>query len=146
MIDHNNVKDHTKDIREKRHSGKIRESVTIMIDIIRTSNGVDVDDILMKECSFMFHHYTDLYNRIKKREIDLTILWEFLNVLEKIENGEADQHTAAFEVGSLLKKLYIDSAVKRADARETESETQHSAHRNITWREYNEKKKYNLPL
>jgi hypothetical protein len=38
-----------------------------------------------------------------------------LDVLKKIEIGELDQHEAAFQVGTLLKKLYIDSALKKAE-------------------------------
>jgi hypothetical protein len=40
---------------------------------------------------------------------------KFLNVLERIEEGEIDQHTGSYLVGTLLKELYIDSALKKAD-------------------------------
>jgi hypothetical protein len=69
----------------------------------------------MTECSFLFMHYTDIYNKIRKDEIDLQILFQFLEVLRKIENKELDQHEGSFEVGTLLKKIYIDSALKKAD-------------------------------
>ena len=138
IIDENNVEDYTKLIREKRHSDKIRTTVTRMLDIMKANEGLDaraLDDALMAECAFMFNEYTDLYNRIKKRELDMSILWEFLNVLEKIENGEADQHTGAFEVGSLLKKLYIDSAMRRKTESPSEAVSKRPA-KPITWREY----------
>jgi len=138
IIDENNVEDYTKQIREKRHSDKIRTTVTRMLDIMKANEDLDaraLDDALMAECAFMFNEYTDLYNRIKKRELDMSILWEFLNVLEKIENGEADQHTGAFEVGSLLKKLYIDSAMRRKTESPSEAPSKRPA-KPITWREY----------
>jgi hypothetical protein len=40
---------------------------------------------------------------------------KFLNVLERIENGELDQHEGSFIVGTILKELYIDSALKRGE-------------------------------
>lgn len=139
MIDENNVEDYTTLIREKRHSGKIRKSVTKMIDIIKVNEGLDargLDELLMADCAFMFNHYTDLYNRIKNQELDLSILWEFLNVLEKVENEESDQHMAAFEVGSLLKKLYIDSALRGQSKYENKEESSIREGKSITWNDY----------
>ena len=140
IIDENNVEDFTVQIRTKRHSGKIRESVTKMIDIIKANEGLDaraLDELLMADCAFMFNQYTDIYNRIKKQEIDISILWEFLNVLEKIETGESDQHAAAFEVGSLLKKMYIDSALRRtSDMDNTETENTLRTGKSLSWNDY----------
>jgi len=69
----------------------------------------------MTSCGFLFTYYTDIYNKIRKDEIDLSILNKFLNVLRRIEDGEIDQHDGAFIVGTLLKELYVDSALKKAD-------------------------------
>lgn len=143
IIDENNIEDYTNLIREKRHSGKIRKSVTRMIDIIKANEGLDaraLDELLMADCAFMFNHYTDLYNRIKNQELDLSILWEFLNVLEKVENEESDQHMAAFEVGSLLKKLYIDSAIRGQSKYDNKAETSIREGKSITWNDYSKMK------
>ena len=71
--------------------------------------------MLVSQCNFLFNHYTDIYNKVKKEEISLKILWELLDVLRRIETSDLDQHSGAYEVGNLLKKLYIDSALKKAD-------------------------------
>ncbi len=121
MITENNVEDCTQDIRDKKHSGKIRDDVTKMLDLkkkyerLSKSNPTQFDAMLVSQCSFLFNNYTDIYNKIKKEEISLKILWEFLKVLERIEDGELDQHSGAYEVGTLLKKLYIDSALRREE-------------------------------
>ena len=39
----------------------------------------------------------------------------FLKVLSDIENGELDQHEGSFIVGKILKEIYIDSALKKAE-------------------------------
>ena len=57
----------------------------------------------------------DIYNKIRKDEIDMTILLKFLDVLKKIEDNELDQHEGSFEVGKLLKELYVDSALRKAE-------------------------------
>jgi hypothetical protein len=69
----------------------------------------------LNECNFLWTYYTDLYNKIRKDEIDIKILFQFIDVLEKIEKGELDQHEGSFEVGTLLKKIYVDSALKKAE-------------------------------
>jgi len=121
MIRDNDVEDCTGEIRAKKHSKKIRDDVTAMIDMkkkyarLQKSNPSQFDSMLNSKCSFLFTNYTDIYNRVKKEEINLSTLWELLDVLEKIENNEHDQHTGAYEVGNLLKKIYIDSALVKTE-------------------------------
>ena len=45
----------------------------------------------------------------------MNLLHKFLIILEKIENGECDQHEASVKVGQILKEIYIDSAVREAN-------------------------------
>ena len=65
--------------------------------------------------NFLFTNYTDIYNRIKNDEINIELLFNFLNVLSDIENGEINQHEGSFIVGKILKEIYIDSALKKAE-------------------------------
>ena len=45
----------------------------------------------LSKCSFLFNNYTDIFNKIKNDEIDLSILDRFLNVLKQIEDGNVDR-------------------------------------------------------
>jgi hypothetical protein len=74
-----------------------------------------LNELSVTECNFLFTYYTDIFNKIKKDEINLGILLQFIEVLKKIEDGDLDQHEGSFAVGTLLKELYIDSALKKAD-------------------------------
>jgi hypothetical protein len=117
MISANNVEDQTEIIREIKHSNILRNDVNNMI-LLKAKYRNDPEKIhleCMNECNFLFTYYTDIYNKIRKEEIDVTILYKFLDVLKKIEIGELDQHEAAFQVGTHLKKLYVDSALKKAE-------------------------------
>jgi hypothetical protein len=116
MISENNVEDQTGLIRDLKHSVILREDVNNLLLI--KSKFTDQEEINLEgmvTCNFLFTYYTDIYNKIRKDEIDYNILFQFLDVLKKIEDGSVDQHEASFEVGSLLKKLYIDSALRKAD-------------------------------
>jgi hypothetical protein len=74
-----------------------------------------IQEECVNECNFLFTYYTDIYNKVRKDELDIGILNKFLDVLKRIEDGELDQHEGAFLVGSILKELYVDSALRKAD-------------------------------
>lgn len=117
MIKTNNVEDQTDFIRNLKHSQIIRNEVNSMIMIKAKFRGDDakINEECVNECNFLFTYYTDIYNKVRKDEIDIGILNKFLDVLKRIEDGELDQHEGSFLVGSILKELYVDSALKKAD-------------------------------
>lgn len=117
MIKANNVEDQTSFIRNIKHSQVIRTDVNNMIMIKAKYKGDDakIHEECVNECNFLFTYYTDIYNKIRKDEIDIGILNKFLDVLKRIEDCELDQHEGSFLVGSILKELYVDSALKKAD-------------------------------
>lgn len=124
MINANNVEDQTDLIRELKHSHLLQEDINnlIMIKAKNKNNPDKINEESMNECSFLFTYYTDIYNKIRKDEIDLSILNKFLNVLRRIEDGEIDQHDGSYLVGQLLKELYVDSALKKADKLDKQNE------------------------
>lgn len=116
MIQANNVEDQTQTIRNLKHSDLIKTDVMKLLEIMKeTTDPSEIHIEAMMECNFIFTYYTDIYNRIRKSEIDMDLFYQFLNILSKIENGEIDQHEGSFEVGTILKKIYVDSALKRSE-------------------------------
>lgn len=117
MIAANNVEDNTELIRKLKHSYILRQDVNnlLMLKSKYIDNPDQVHLEAMMECNFLFTYYTDIYNKIRKDEIDLKILYKALDVLRDIEESKLDQHEGAFEFGTLLKKIYVDSALKKAD-------------------------------
>ena len=117
MIKANNIEDQTEFIRNLKHSQIIRNDVNNMIMIKAKFRGDEnkIHEECINECNFLFTYYTDIYNKVKKDEIDIGILNKFLNVLKRIEDGELDQHEGSFLVSSILKELYVDSALKKAE-------------------------------
>jgi hypothetical protein len=117
MISANNVEDQTGLIRELKHSVILREEVNNLVRIREKHNGEQekIMEDAITECNFMFTYYTDIYNKIRKDEIDLQILHKFLDVLRDIEDGKLDQHEGSFKVGTLLKEIYVDSALRKAE-------------------------------
>ena len=82
---------------------------------------------------------TDIFNKIRKDEIDIGIFTKFIDVLRRIEDGELDQHEGSFLVGTILKELYIDSALKKAEKLNVNEESREKpkrAENNISWKEF----------
>lgn len=121
LIDANGTEDHTEVIRRVKHSSQIYTDVIMMIKLkqnysrLAKSNPEQFDAICVSRCAFLFKFYTDLFNKLKSGEIDLKLLLRMIQILRKIEDGKLDQHEGSFEVGKILKSIYVDSALKRAD-------------------------------
>ena len=117
MIKANNVEDQTELIRTLKHSHIMRDEINTMI-MLKAKYRDDPEKIhyeCMNDCNFLFTYYTDIYNKIRKDEIDLGMLMKFIDVLKEIEDGLLDQHEGSFKVGTLLKEMYVDSALKKAE-------------------------------
>jgi hypothetical protein len=147
MIKANNVEDQTQLIRELKHSVILRNEVNNMARL-KSQYKRDEEQLnkeLLNECSFLFTYYYDIYNRLKKDEIDVNILHNFLDILKQIEDGELDQHEGSFKVGTILKKLYVDSALKKAEKLDEQYESDKVEPKkpelNISWKQFKQFKK-----
>ena len=141
MIKVNNVEDQTDLIRTLKHSQILRNEVNNMIMIKAKYRGDDeqIYNECVNECNFLFTYYTDIFNKIRKNEIDIGILNKFLEVLRRVEDGELDQHEGSFAVGTLLKELYVDSALKKAeklDANLEKAPEPKKADIKISWKQF----------
>ena len=80
MINANDVEDFTDDIRQKQHSEPIKKDLQTMVslkkmysDMIKNDPG-EFETICIERCQFLFNNYTDIFNKIRKDELDLDIL------------------------------------------------------------------------
>ena len=112
--------DNTNGIREMKHSDNIREDIQKMEILkkehveLRKTDPVAFSQLCEAECIFLFYKYTDIYNRLLKDEVDLTIMKNALDVLKRIEEGEIDQQEGSVIVGKLFHEIYVDSALRRS--------------------------------
>tara|TARA_B110000879_G_C10843045_1_gene382323 strand:- start:1 stop:486 length:486 start_codon:yes stop_codon:yes gene_type:complete len=150
MIKENDSENNTEQIRTLKHSLKIKDEVDVLLQLkkdyheLAKSNPSDFDTICTNKCSFLFNNYTDIYNKVKKDEINLSILLRLLNVLHSIEEGAVDQHEGSFEVGKLLKQIYIDSALRKAEKLNEDSENTETKKtvEQISWSEFKKQNKH----
>jgi hypothetical protein len=118
MMKENDVSETTDQIRELKHSKLIRQDVKHMKELKKKYTRLSDEQfkqIATTQCNFIFNNYTNIFNRLVADELDYNIMNQFLNVLEEIETGKLDQHEGSYQIGMILKKLYIDSALKREE-------------------------------
>jgi len=152
MIQANDAEDNTSQIRDLKHSMLIHQDVGTLINLkhdyarLARSNPEQFDMMCVNRCSFLFNNYTDIFNKVKKDEIDLEILGRLLGVLKMIEDGKVGQHEASVEVGKLLKQIYIDSALKKSEKLDKLHGAGHSESassllppaKKLSWKQYKE--------
>ena len=146
MIKESDAEDNTELIRKTKHSQIIKEQVDLLQNLKKTHKNLyenyftKFDELAVKECQFLFRYYTEIYNKVLKNEINLEILDKFLNVLKLIENGEIDQHEGSVKVGTYLKELYIDSALKKTEKNDKNSNENEDSREieeiNISWSQF----------
>jgi len=151
MCKEHNVEDNTELIRNLKHSKPIWADVNTILSLKKThakleqENAEEFSNLCINKANFLFNAYTDIFNKVVKNEINFDTLLELLNVLKAIEEGACDQHEGSFEVGKLLKKIYIDSALIKQqkldaeDKQETAIETNIEEPMAISWAEYKKK-------
>jgi len=134
LIKEGNVQDNTNNIRRLKHSAQLKKDV-MTIKMI-TSRAVCLEYEHLNEscaphCKFMIENYKNIYQRMLKGQVNFSILDKFLDCLESIENGTRDQHEASYEIGTLLKSIYIDPKIYE--------ETVRRGAIDIDWNEYKNK-------
>lgn len=135
MIGQSDCEDNTDAIRKLKHSKLIRADLNTFTKLKRNKHN---DDFYKSKCSFLYNNYMDIFNRLIKDELNLKIFDRLLDALENIEDGKVDQHEGSVAVGTILKELYIDSALKHGNklsVPDTEAPT-YVESKEISWKQF----------
>uniref|UniRef100_A0A6C0JHX3 Uncharacterized protein n=1 Tax=viral metagenome TaxID=1070528 RepID=A0A6C0JHX3_9ZZZZ len=148
LIDESHCEDNTENIRSLKHSTLIRDDVRKLDTLKNTKKESlsenEFNELCQAECPFLFNNYTDIFNKMIKNELDLTIMTKLLTVLKLIEDNKVDQHEGSVMVGKILKELYIDSAIKRTENIDKQYDADKVAPveaKTISWKEYRQTQK-----
>ena len=138
LVSESECDDNTENIRKLKHSELIRRDSKI-IQIVKSLHSTDgqLVEQCRTRCQFLYNNYTDIFNRLVKDELDITILNRLLDVLKRIEDGQVDQHEGSVAVGTILKEMYVDSALKHSNnIADTSEPTVYSESKAISWKQY----------
>jgi hypothetical protein len=147
LIDESDSENNTENIRRLKHSTLLRDDIRKIDTLKKSNNNVSEQEFIelcQSECPFLYNNYTDIFNKMVKDELDLTIMTKLLTVLKLIEDNKVDQHEGSVMVGKILKELYIDSAVKRAENIDKQYEAEKIPFvesKKISWKEFKQMNK-----
>ena len=145
MVKEFKTEETTDKIRELKHSKKIKEDVNTMLMLKQKYPKLKkemLQTMAQNKCMFLWENYTNIFNKLFGGYIDVEMLYKFINVLAKIEEGEYDQHEASMVVGKILKEIYIDSALKEGEAKDKinkkkiKKKEKKKKVKNISWKDY----------
>ena len=134
----------TTKIRKLKHSKFIKQDLQHYYSLKHRYSRISkkqFKQMAAKQCQFIYKNYTNLFNRLVNDELERAILGRFIDALEKIENGDLNQHEASYQIGLLLKKIYVDQALRAEKDREVKKTKKGKRPVKITWEEY---KKLNM--
>jgi len=147
LIADSDFEDNTANIRKLKHSVPMRKDIEKILKL-KTKHARlirnDFDGFIKlcsSQCNFLFSQYTDIFNRLLRDELDLSILGSVIDILGRIEDGKVDQMKGSVEVGELLKRMYIDSAIKTGDkinSNNPDNDVEHifQESKTLSWREF----------
>lgn len=118
--------DNTDAIRKDKKSQAIKQDLNTFLRHKYQNKTLNID-FLQNNCSFLYLNYPEIFNKITTDlNFDFKLLYQFIDILQKIENGVVNQDEASFEIGNLLKQIYIDPVIHDKKL----------SKKNISWNEY----------
>ena len=130
--------DNTEKIRKLQHSYLIKYEVNNLVKLRNENKNLESSeliDLASRKCNFLFTNYSSLFLKVVKDEIDMSLLDKFIDCLKEIEDGKKDQNEASVKVGTILKEIYIDSALRRANKLDGDKEIKKEP-KNISWKQF----------
>jgi len=121
LMESDDYVNNTDRIRELKHSEHILENIGKLCELrkkhpnMRMIDEQGYTELCKNTTPFLFNHYTDIFNKVVKEELNMEMMVKFIFILKQIEEGVIDQYDASVKVGTILKEMYVDSAMRRGD-------------------------------
>jgi hypothetical protein len=121
LMESDDYVNNTERIRELKHSERILEDIGKLCEIrkknpnLRMLDEMKYNELCQTTVPFLYNYYTDIFNKVIKEELNMEMMVRFIFILKQIEDGIIDQYDASVKVGTILKDMYVDSAMRRGE-------------------------------
>jgi hypothetical protein len=148
LMESDDYVDNTAKIRELKHSELILEDVGKICKLKKTHHHMRMveedkfNHLCQTSAPLLFNSYTDIFNKVMKDEINMELMVIFICILKQIEDGQLDQYDASVQVGTILREMYVDSAMRKAEKLDSLNEKPAFVEPvKMSWAEYKASKK-----
>ena len=148
LMESDDYVNNTEKIKTVKHSEDILADIGKICELKKSHPKMKIVEeekfkhLCQTSCPFLYNNYTDIFNKVVNDELDLKMMVNFIQILKQIEEGVVDQYDASVKVGTILREIYVDSAMRRGDNLDKE----HAAEAptfvepaTISWKEYKQK-------
>ena len=120
LIAENGTVDYTNHIRSLKHSVPLFKELAALMRIMQDYEDTDkITELAIVQCPVLYSAYPDMYVKLIKKQFKFPMALKFVQVLKRIEDGTVSHHEASYEVGMVLRKMYVDSAIQGTPASST---------------------------
>jgi len=149
LMESDDYVNNTDRIRELKHSESILADIGKVCEIkklhphMRMIEEEKFNHLCQTSAPFLFNNYTDIFNKVVKDELNMEMMVKFIFILKQIEEGVLDQYDASVKVGTILREMYVDSAMRRGDNLDKENADKAPIFVEpvkTTWKEFKEKR------
>lgn len=148
LMESDDYVDNTAKIEKLKHSEYILEDIGKICKLKKTHHHMRMveedkfNHLCQTSAPLLFNSYTDIFNKVMKDEINMELMVKFVTILKQIEEGHVDQYDASVKVGTILREMYVDSAMRKADKLDALAETSTFVEPvKMSWSEYKASKK-----
>ena len=148
LMESDDYVNNTDRIREIKHSESIMVDIGKICELKQTHHKMKIIEeekfkhLCQTSCPFLYNNYTDIFNKVINDELNMKMMVDFVQVLKQIEEGKMDQYDASVKIGTILKEMYVDSAMRRGekiDEKHAAEATKFVEPRSLSWKEFKEK-------
>jgi hypothetical protein len=121
LMESDDYVNNTEKIRTLKHSESILADIGKLCELkkkhphMRMIEEEKYNHLCQTTTPFLYNNYTDIFNKVVKDELNMEMMVKFIFILKQIEDGIIDQYDASVKVGTILREMYVDSAMRRGD-------------------------------
>jgi hypothetical protein len=121
LMESDDYVNNTEKIRTLKHSESILAEIGKLCELkkkhphMRMIEEEKYNHLCQTTTPFLYNNYTDIFNKVVKDELNMEMMVKFIFILKQIEDGIIDQYDASVKVGTILREMYVDSAMRRGD-------------------------------
>lgn len=148
LMESDDYVNNTEKIRTVKHSEDILLDIGKICELKQSHPKMKIVEedkfkhLCQTSCPFLYNNYTDIFNKVVNDELDLKMMVNFVKYLKQIEEGTLDQYDASVKIGTILKDMYVDSAMRKGvkldEANATEAK-QFVEPKKLSWAEFKKK-------